>query len=158
MRLRMDNAQLEAIRSLLAIADHYHLRELVVEENGVRVTIRTATALPLAEPALSPTTGPSEPESQNGSEFDEEADNGAYHRLRSPMTGIFYRSPSPDSPPFVVEGQNVDVGQTVGLIEAMKVFSEIPADTPGRVIRVLAETGQLLQEGDSLMLLDTLVE
>jgi acetyl-CoA carboxylase biotin carboxyl carrier protein len=70
------------------------------------------------------------------------------------MTGVFYRAASPDVPPFVEIGDRIEEGQTVGLIEAMKVFSEIPADRPGRVVEILAASGQLVSQGDPLMRLD----
>jgi biotin carboxyl carrier protein len=152
----MDDAQLDAIRRLLVIADTYHLRELFVEENGLRVTIRSAPPPPPAEAIAGP-PGPAEPAYAPGVHDaipDEEEPAPGHHQLRSPMTGIFYRSPSPDSPPFVEEGQIVEEGQTVGLLEAMKVFSEIPTDASGRILRILAEHGRLLHEGDILMILD----
>jgi acetyl-CoA carboxylase biotin carboxyl carrier protein len=150
----MRDDTLDAIRRLLSIADSYHLRELVVEEAGLRVTIRGDMPMPAASPASAPDVAApewSEPEPEEELEEDP-----AHHSLRSPMTGVFYRSASPDSPPFVAEGQTVVVGQTVGLIEAMKVFSEIPADASGTITRIVAEPGKLLQEGDVLLVIDTL--
>lgn len=73
--------------------------------------------------------------------------------ITSPMTGIFYRSPSPSSPAFVKEGDSVTAGQVIGLIEAMKVFNEIPSPVSGTVIKVAAESGQLVQPGDSLLVI-----
>ena len=71
--------------------------------------------------------------------------------ITSPMTGIFYGSPNPTSPPFVVEGDEITAGQTIGLIEAMKVFNEIPAPTSGKVQKLVVESGQLVNLGDPLM-------
>ena len=71
--------------------------------------------------------------------------------LTSPMTGIFYISPSPNAPPFVQIGQSVSQGQVVGLIEAMKVFNEITAPTGGVVLSIVADSGQIVQPGDPLM-------
>jgi acetyl-CoA carboxylase biotin carboxyl carrier protein len=73
--------------------------------------------------------------------------------ITSPMTGIFYGSPSPSAPPFVKEGESVSVGQTIGLIEAMKVFNEIPSPVGGTVIKIVAEAGQLVQPGDPLIVI-----
>jgi acetyl-CoA carboxylase biotin carboxyl carrier protein len=67
--------------------------------------------------------------------------------------GVFYRSSSPDSPPLVDVGDVVEVGQAVGLIEAMKVFSEVKAEVAGRVVAIVAENRQLVQPGDPLLLL-----
>jgi acetyl-CoA carboxylase biotin carboxyl carrier protein len=71
--------------------------------------------------------------------------------VTSPMTGIYYNAPSPSSPPFVNEGDEVTAGSIIGLIEAMKVFNEIPCPTSGRVLKVVAESGQLVNLGDPLL-------
>lgn len=74
--------------------------------------------------------------------------------ITSPMTGIYYSSPSPGSPPFVKVGDIVNAGDVVGLIEAMKVFNEITATSAGKVLKVAAESGQLVQPGDALVVLE----
>ena len=71
--------------------------------------------------------------------------------IASPMTGIFYASPSPSSPPFVRVGETVSAGQTVALIEAMKVFNEIPSPMSGTVLEFKAEPGSVVQHGDVLL-------
>lgn len=71
--------------------------------------------------------------------------------LTSPMTGIFYSSPSPSAPSFVEEGGSVNAGQIVGLIEAMKVFNEIPCTVSGTVLQMVAANGQVVNLGDVLM-------
>ena len=73
--------------------------------------------------------------------------------IGTPMSGIFYDAPSPTSPPFVKEGDFVTAGQIVGLIEAMKVFNEIPAMVGGTVKRIVAEPGSVVAVGDTLILL-----
>jgi acetyl-CoA carboxylase biotin carboxyl carrier protein len=71
--------------------------------------------------------------------------------VSSPMMGIYYNTPSPGSPPFVKEGEVVQSGQVVGLIEAMKVFNEIVAPTGGTVSKIVATNGQLVQVNDPLL-------
>ncbi len=71
--------------------------------------------------------------------------------VSSPMTGIYYSASSPGSPPFAKEGDNVQAGQVVGLIEAMKVFNEITAPVSGRVTKVAAKNGDLVQPGDAIL-------
>lgn len=71
--------------------------------------------------------------------------------VSSPMMGIYYNTPSPGSPPFVKEGEVVQAGQVVGLIEAMKVFNEIVAPTSGTVSKIVATNGQLVQVNDALL-------
>ena len=64
------------------------------------------------------------------------------HILYAPMVGTFYASPSPEKPPFVTVGQNVKIGDTIAIIEAMKTFNPIEADISGKILAVLCENGQ----------------
>lgn len=74
--------------------------------------------------------------------------------IEAPMTGMFYRGPSPNEPPYVEEGDLIYEGQTIGLIEAMKVFNEIPSPATGVVRRIVAQNATLVQQGEVLMLLE----
>ncbi len=65
--------------------------------------------------------------------------------MKAPLTGIFYRSPTPQAPPFIQVGSQVAQGDVVGLIEAMKLFNEIRATTSGKVRRIIIENGQLVR-------------
>jgi acetyl-CoA carboxylase biotin carboxyl carrier protein len=76
------------------------------------------------------------------------------HVIAAPMIGTFYRSPTPGAAPFVVEGDQVTVGQTIGVIEAMKIMNEIAADRSGAVVAIYAGNGQPVEYGSPLMLLD----
>jgi biotin carboxyl carrier protein len=71
--------------------------------------------------------------------------------ISTPLSGVFYAAPAPDAPPYVEEGGEVEAGQTVALVEAMKVFNEIHADVPGTVVKILATSGQLVSSGQALM-------
>ena len=73
--------------------------------------------------------------------------------ITSPMTGIFYSTPSPTSPAFVKEGESVTAGQVVALIEAMKVFNEITATMSGTVLKIVAENGAIVNPGDTLIMI-----
>jgi len=69
----------------------------------------------------------------------------------TPLSGVFYAAPAPDEPPYVVEGEEVTAGQTVALVEAMKVFNEIHAEVPGTIEKILVTGGQLVSSGQPLM-------
>lgn len=71
--------------------------------------------------------------------------------VSSPMTGIYYSAPSPSAPPFVKEGDTVNAGQVVGLIEAMKVFNEIVAPMSGPVSKIVAKSGDVVNPGEPLL-------
>lgn len=76
------------------------------------------------------------------------------HQLKSPMVGTFYRSPSPDSKVFVEVGQQVKEGETICIIEAMKLMNEIECDRSGTVRAILVENGQPVEFGQPLFLID----
>jgi biotin carboxyl carrier protein len=72
--------------------------------------------------------------------------------ITSPMVGTFYRSPSPDSPPFIQEGDTIKTGQVVCIVEAMKLFNEIESEVGGKIVKILAENGKPVEYGQKLML------
>jgi acetyl-CoA carboxylase biotin carboxyl carrier protein len=92
----------------------------------------------VASPAPAPETPPPEEEG---------------HIVKSPMVGTFYRSPSPGAPPFVEVGQTVTEGQTLCIIEAMKLLNEIESDVSGTVKRILVENGQPIEYGQPLFVI-----
>jgi acetyl-CoA carboxylase biotin carboxyl carrier protein len=75
------------------------------------------------------------------------------HVLRSPMVGTYYASPNPESPPFVKVGQTVKVGDTLGIIEAMKMFNQIEADAAGTILAILATSGQPVEFDEPLFVI-----
>src|SRR5438309_889732 len=105
-----DGEPLEAVRRLLHLADAYGLAELVVEEGGFKIAIRAGQ--PAAPAAAPPPTAAGTPVLITAPP----SDAARFHALLSPMTGVFYRSPSPDTPPFVEPGDRIEEGQAIGLI------------------------------------------
>jgi len=77
------------------------------------------------------------------------------HVVKSPMVGTFYRSPSPGAPAFVEIGQSISEGQTLCIIEAMKLLNEIESDVSGTVKRILVENGQPIEYGQPLFVIAT---
>ena len=73
------------------------------------------------------------------------------HTVKSPLPGIFYRRPSPEALPYVEEGQHVKAGETIGLVEVMKSFHEVPADEAGVALRFLVEDEEPVQIGQGLL-------
>lgn len=149
--------ELEEIRLLLRIHSDNGLAELNVKQpDGLSVKIRgvsetpvvapaffapaaAAAAVPGASPAVAVAPAPAS------------GRNPKAIALESPMVGTFYRAQTPADPPFVKEGDIIAIGQAIGLIEAMKVYSEIPAEHSGRVVEFCAVNGQLVQLGQPLM-------
>jgi acetyl-CoA carboxylase biotin carboxyl carrier protein len=78
-----------------------------------------------------------------------------WHAVTAPMVGTYYRAPSPEEPPFVREGDTVEIGQIVGLIEVMKLFTELRADVAGTVARLDVADGTLVEYAQPLLWLST---
>jgi acetyl-CoA carboxylase biotin carboxyl carrier protein len=74
--------------------------------------------------------------------------------LTAPLTGVFYRTSAPGTPPFAEVGDRVEAGAVVGLIETMKIFNEVLAERGGRIVAILADSGQLVHAGEALMTIE----
>jgi len=77
------------------------------------------------------------------------------HRVLSPMVGTFYHARSPGAKPFIAVGGRVERGQTIGIVEAMKVMNEVPSDAAGVVVEILVPDGQSVQFEQPLVVIDT---
>lgn len=152
-----------ALRTLAQLVAEQGLSELTVEEAGVTLTVKALAAAPAMMPAPGAMAVPAHPHLLTP------AQSPAYSEtpvltppkpkstaiaLESPMVGVFYRSASPDDPPFVSVGDFVKVGQPIGLIEAMKVYSEVPSEVSGRVSEMPVESGKLVQQGQPLIFVE----
>lgn len=147
---------LETIESLIALATESNLAELTVEQDEQKVVIKTGlgavvhaapvahVAAPVAAPVVAPTAS-----SAPAAAPAETASN--YHKVTAPMVGTFYRSPSPDAPPFVDVGTAVTKGQTLCIIEAMKLLNELESDVSGIVRKVCVENGSPVEYGQVLL-------
>jgi acetyl-CoA carboxylase biotin carboxyl carrier protein len=76
------------------------------------------------------------------------------HKIRSPMVGTMYTSPSPENPPFVTLGQSVKAGEVLCIVEAMKMFNEIEADRAGKIVEILVENGEPVEFDQVLFVIE----
>lgn len=153
---------IEKIRQLAALMERRGLSRLALTEAGVTVRLETghhaatmvapqviaAMAAPVAPHLAAPEAAPEELVAAPQAEPEPLG-----VPLVSPTTGTFYRAPAPGEPPFVEVGDTVEAGQPVGIIMAMKVMSEIPAETAGEIVAIPAEDGQLVQTGATLIVI-----
>lgn len=150
----------EKIKKLISLVEENRLTELAVEEEGLNIVIKAeAPAAPqvVSMPVTEVAVGVECPimEAAEHEEVPAVIDESHLFRIESPMTGVFYRTPAPDQPMYVEVGDEIEEGQTIGLIEAMKVFSEVPSEVAGRVVEIPAASGKLVQAGDTLVVVDT---
>ena len=94
------------------------------------------------------------PAVQTGAVQEEIVEEKKLATITSPIVGIFHRSPSPESPPFVEVGSTVKKGQVLFIVEAMKLMNEIESDTDGIVSKILVENGQPVEYGEPLFLIE----
>ena len=146
----VDQTRAERIRELVRIVQESGVGELSIEEAGMRVSVRrsedrapdtTTVGATLAAPA-EPEAGPVAPPSDG------------VVRVEAPMVGTFYRAPQPGAPPFVQEGDTVAPGQTLCILEAMKLMNEVKADLEATVRSINVENGEAVEFGQLLFELD----
>lgn len=160
---------LSAVRELLSLINHTDITEILIERGNTRLHVKRgpnvmpmATIAPvppqqLASPAPLPAAAPLQPlfQPQPVPEAPLVA-MPAGHTIAAPMVGTFYAASSPKDPPLVQEGDEVRVGDTVGIIEAMKMMNEIETEVAGRVARILAKNGQPVEYGQPIMVIEPL--
>lgn len=131
------------------------LGEVELELDDVKIKIKAAEPAPViaaasvaaAAPAAAPTA-----ESADAAPAEEQLPAGT--QVKSPLVGTFYSSPSPDEPPFVLVGQQVKEGDTLCIIEAMKIMNEIKAPCDGKVIRIMAQPGDMVEYNQVLCVIE----
>lgn len=154
------NAQVEYLRGLAKVVNEAGLSEIEIEADGFKLSLKTPTPVVYAAPEGAPVTSapmtfapagaaPKATPSKAKAASKEEA----LTPIVSPMVGVFYRAPSPADPNFIAVGDRVERGQVIGLVEAMKSFNEIVAESGGIVAAIPVESAQLVETGQTLVLL-----
>jgi acetyl-CoA carboxylase biotin carboxyl carrier protein len=159
----MDGKKLEELRELVEFLKANGIAEFDMEQDDLKVRIKFA-----GEPAAAPAGGfdiaqlsrlmasapaaPTPAASARASAAAALADEleEKLHEVKSPIVGTFYESPSPGAPPFVKVGDQVEVGQVLCIVEAMKLMNEIESDVAGEVVKRIASSGQPVEYGQPL--------
>jgi len=168
--------KLEELKELIQIVKKNGIQELDIEEKGVKVRIVVASDNArveyVAQPiphymGLPPPTVlgplptspmfPTQPAAKEGksAEDQEEALLVNTVHIKSPMVGTFYRSPGPDSPPYVEIGEEIAENTVLCIVEAMKLMNEIKAEMRGKILKALVENGTPVEYGQPLFLVET---
>jgi oxaloacetate decarboxylase (Na+ extruding) subunit alpha len=140
----LEPAQSERIRELIRMVETSDVGEVTIEDGAVRITVRKQDD----RPGVAPPTAPA----PNGA-VPEPAVSAAL-KIESPMVGTFYRSPSPSQPAFVEEGDRIEIGQTLCILEAMKLFNEFKSDHAGVIRRILVQNAEPVEYGQPLFELE----
>lgn len=144
----LDQAK-DLLRAAAQIMHEQRISELDLSVEGIKISLRagmstgTHVAANPGESAVAPTAAASDSE-----DVDE-------YVITAPMIGTFYAAPAPGEEPYVQPGDSVEEGQTIGIIEAMKIMNEIAADRSGEVVEILAENGETVEFGSPLIRLKT---
>lgn len=161
---------IEQLERLLAFMSEHGLEEfeytkgdlrIRLKKSGARQSAAPASAVPVASaapaqilpPSPAPASAPAAPAPAAVATAEPAAAAANEHIIKSPIVGTFYAAASPEAGPFVRVGDFVETGQTVCIIEAMKLMNEIEADISGEVARVLVENGQPVEYGEPLFAL-----
>jgi acetyl-CoA carboxylase biotin carboxyl carrier protein len=166
------------IQELIRMVSKHKLSEFILKEGDFKLVIRnqsgtesaaapviipaaqpvvTMAPAPTAMPAPAPAPAvekPAAPAAEAAGAAPAADSNAKLVAIKSPMVGTFYRSASPDKPPFVKVGDSVDAGATVCIIEAMKLFNEIESDVKGKIVKVLVEDASPVEYDQPLFLVD----
>ncbi|MCR6708159.1 acetyl-CoA carboxylase biotin carboxyl carrier protein [Enterobacter bugandensis] len=149
------------IKKLIELVEESGISELEISEGeeSVRISrsapaasfpvMQQAYAAPVQQPALSAAVAPAAAEAAPAA-----AAEISGHIVRSPMVGTFYRTPSPDAKAFIEVGQKVNVGDTLCIVEAMKMMNQIEADKSGTVKAILVESGQPVEFDEPLVVIE----
>lgn len=157
---------LRKIKKLIDLLEESNLAELEIKEGeevvrlsrvpkGGGITVNAAPNVPAAHPAA-PASRPESPVPAASTMVPAESASGTIppgHVVRSPMVGTFYAAANPDAPPYVSVGQTVKAGDTLGVIEAMKMFNQIEADKAGTIVAILVENGQPVEFDEPLFVI-----
>lgn len=138
------------IKELINLMNENNLSELEIEREGMRIKLKKASLeeppsvivekeKPPSKPLPQPT--PSKPTSKT-------------IEIKAPMVGTFYRAPSPETPPFVEVGQEIEPGQVICIIEAMKLMNEIKSEIRGKIKEILVENGEPVEFGQPMFLVE----
>jgi acetyl-CoA carboxylase biotin carboxyl carrier protein len=153
---------LKYLEKILKIFDESTLTELELEEEGSKVRLarqkEPAAPIQYAMPPqfaygaqqAAPAAPPATTQAPSAS-----APAANTHEVKSPIVGTLYRAPSPDADQYVQLGQQVEIGTTLCIVEAMKLMNEIESDAAGKIIKILVENGQPVEYGQTLFILET---
>jgi acetyl-CoA carboxylase biotin carboxyl carrier protein len=146
----MDSNKLNELRELVDFLKEHGIAEFDMERTDLKVRIKFAGAAGKEPAQQLAATGANNPTLGAAIAEQPAAADEKLHEVKSPIVGTFYDSPSPGAPAFVQAGDQVEVGQVLCIVEAMKLMNEIESDVAGEVVRRIAVSGQPVEYGQPL--------
>jgi acetyl-CoA carboxylase biotin carboxyl carrier protein len=151
--------EIREIKKIIDMLQETDVSEIELTNGGESVRITRHSNQPIIQQTMSPVhhqpiTPPTVQESVTPQATLEVPVVASGHNVYSPMVGTFYASPSPDAKPFVTLGQHVNNGDTLCLIEAMKMFNEVEADKSGKITAILVDTGKPVEFNQPLFVIE----
>lgn len=144
----MSELSFTEVGEILGLVEKLDCDTFELEHGDLRISVRRAGA-PVSPPAVVPRETPVSPAAPVTATSQETPEH--WVAIAAPMVGTFYRRRSPEEPPLVEAGDRVEAGQPVGLIEVMKLFTELRAEESGTVVRIDAEDATLVEYGTTLL-------
>ena len=141
---------LKEIRKIVELMNEHELSYFHLEEEGINLKMKKGADIVQMAQAAMPAAAPAPVAAAAPVAAEAAPAEAAGDEISAPMVGTFYASPSPDSPAFVSVGDTISAGQTLCIIEAMKVMNEIKSEVSGTITAIIAKDGEPVQFGDSL--------
>ena len=153
---------IKQIQELIRFVAKSGVNEVAIEQEDFKITIKTNQAptyvqatVPLHAPApVAAAPAAAAPAAESAPAAPAAADTSKYITVRSPMIGTFYRSAGPDKPLFVNVGDEINTGDVICIIEAMKLFNEIESEVSGRVVKILVDNASPVEYDQPLFLVE----
>ena len=151
------------VRELMRLMTESDIAEVLIERGDAKIHIKRANPEPRLVPIMAGTAShvvapvtpyPAAATAPAPAAVEPEVARTNGVTVNSPMVGTFYAAPAPKDPPYVRVGDEVRPGDVLGIVEAMKIMNEIECEIQGRVVEVLVETGQAVEYGQPLMVID----
>jgi len=144
---------LKEIKKLIALLNENDLTEIEVEDSDQRVLLRRKITV-VPEPRGIPVSAPLPSVGESAEKASVEEADSTLHQVNSPIVGTFYRSSSPDVSAYIELGDLVKKGQTLCIVEAMKLMNEIESDVDGKVVKVNVDDGAAVEFGETLFTIE----
>jgi len=155
---------IKEIKEMINLMNENNLTELEIEKDGMRIRLKKGQAGEISMEGLKSKVvfAPPTPETmmypgvlpQTTEATPEKTAASKALEIKAPMVGTFYRAPSPESPPFVEINQEIEVGQVVCIIEAMKLMNEIKSEVKGKIVDILVDNAEPVEFGQPLFLIE----